>query len=142
MTQNTTQQIKNIMKIGLVGLLLSGCKPQIDSGVVLEKHYEPATTYQKVMQGCNGKGFVVYTVKVNRDEAHIFTIGKYQNGEMARRKIFATKEIYDSVNTNDLFSPDKYNDSFLKRFFLADKAKIDCAGDYHEHYEHTRGGIE
>lgn len=95
-----------------LSVLLSGCKPKITSGVVVDKTFKPARTVTQMSPLIIPTGKSIRTIMIPRtvrySEAYTITIETRdsESGETERATYKVQKSVYDSLKIGDFFSVD------------------------------------
>lgn len=98
------------IKVGIIAIVfsffLAGCAPQIDNGIVVEKHYHPS--YSATTPIFTGK-VVVPVVRYIPERYEIVIEGKNEKGETVTSTWEVPQEVYGEIALGDYWSNGKEN---------------------------------
>lgn len=90
--------IRKVLEIGVLVSTLTGCSEPINSGLVLEKRYEPQEEYTR-----RGGTMLRHRRTMVDDENFIITFGRNEQGKPRTRIVYVKKDLYDSLKVGDSF---------------------------------------
>lgn len=94
---------KKIVTLVLSMFLISGCGSEIESGLVIEKYYDPSETIITPMY--TGKGYIYISRRTQ--ERYVIKIQGIDSDSDKTAEITVSEEEYESLEIGDFYKGDK-----------------------------------